>query len=303
MESFFFTASDGHEVACYSWLADNPQAVIQIAHGMGEHAKRYDWVGTQLADHGFAVCASDHRGHGKTAGTTAGYMGPDGWNRNLADLYELNQRLRSQHPGLKHCLLGHSMGAMLSQQYITRYGHSIDALVLSGSPGFKDARFSFINGWIMKFEHWRLGPDQPSALMQKAVFGDANKPFDLPGASGYEWLSRDPEQVQQYVEDDDCGFVLTMGSLIDMMQGSGISQNELSIDKIPQELPVYVFSGAEDPVHGEQLDLERMIDAYRKRGLSQLEVKLYPGGRHEMFNETNRQEVVSDLLAWLDKHL
>ncbi len=303
MDSFFLSASDGHEVACYSWLPDNPRAVIQIAHGMGEHARRYDRVAQQLNEQGYAVYANDHRGHGATGGPVPGYMGADGWNRSLADMYELGQFARGKYAGLKLILLGHSMGSMLSQQYITRYGCSIDALVLSGSPGFKESKLAFINRFLMKFERWRHGPDGTSELLQNAIFGNANTPFDAPGATGYEWLSRDQEEVETYIADEQCGFVLSPGSLIDMSQGALISQDKPSLLRIPQNLPIYIFSGAEDPVHGEQADLNRLVNAYRKRGLTQLTYKLYPGGRHEMFNETNKDEVVTDLVQWFEQQL
>ncbi len=302
METYFLGASDGQQVACYRWLIDSPRAVVQIAHGMGEHARRYDWVAQKLNAAGCSVYASDHRGHGATAGPALGYMGPDGWNRTLADMYELNREIRTQHPEKPLVLLGHSMGSMLSQQYITRYGHTLDVLVLSGSPGFKESRFSFINRWILKFENWRLGPDGSSELMQKALFGNANDPFDGPDATGSEWLSRDQAQVQLYVDDEQCGFVLTPGSLMDMSQGSAVSQSPAAIARIPRQLPIYVFSGSEDPVHGEQKDLDHMVNAYRQAGLSPT-YKLYPGGRHEMFNETNRDEVMDALLSWLSDHL
>ena len=303
MDSFSLSASDGHEVACYSWVLDNPKAVVQIAHGMGEHARRYDWVAQQLNANGYAVYANDHRGHGETSGPVLGYMGADGWNRSLADMYELGQLARGKHEGLKLILLGHSMGSMLSQQFITRYGCSIDALVLSGSPGFKESKLAFINHLLMKFECWRHGPDGTSMLMQNAIFGNSNAPFDGPGATGYEWLSRDQEEVATYIADDQCGFVLSPASLIDMSQGSAISQDKLSLLRIPQNLPIYIFSGAEDPVHGKQVDLDRLVNTYRKRGLSQLSYKLYPGGRHEMFNETNKDEVVTELVQWLEQQL
>ena len=303
MKSFSITASDGHDIACYGWVPDSPTAVIQIAHGMGEHAQRYDWVADQLTEQGYAVYASDHRGHGGTSGPMPGYMGPDGWNRNLADMFEINQYIRQQHRQQKFCLLGHSMGSMLSQQYITRYGPSIDALVLSGSPGFKDSKFSFINRWILAFEKWRLGADQSSEMLQKALFQANNKPFDGPGVSGYEWLSRDAAEVQKYVDDPQCGFVLSVGSLSDMFQGSALTQSKSSISKIPLELPMYIFSGSEDPVHGEKADIERMVNAYRLHGIGTLDYQLYSGGRHEMFNESNKQEVIADLCSWLNRHL
>ncbi|MBT7372336.1 MAG: alpha/beta hydrolase, partial [Gammaproteobacteria bacterium] len=285
MEHFSFPASDGHSVSCYRWIPSDAKAVVQIAHGMGEYAARYDWVAQRLSEAGYVVFADDHRGHGDTSGDNLGYMGPDGWNRTLADLYELNCHCRGLYPDRPLCLLGHSMGSMLSQQYITRHANSIDALVLSGSPGFKEQRFSLVNQMVIKFEAWRREPWEISELMQKALFQDANNRFDGPGATGYEWLSRDKLEVQKYVDDPKCGFVLAIGSLVEMFAGSAISQSTLAIEKIPKSLPMYVFAGSDDPIHGEQADLDRMVDAYRGHGIETLDYRFYPGGRHEMFNE------------------
>jgi len=299
METFSLRASDGADVACYLWNIDNPRAAVHIAHGMGEHAQRYDAVARALNDAGYVVYADDHRGHGKTGAAHLGYMGGDGWNRVLADAYELNRHIAAVHPQTPIVLLGHSMGSMMSQLYITRYGDSIDALVLSGSPGFKAPFAGRLSRTIARFERWRLGPDKASELMQKMLFGDANKPFDGPQASGFEWLSRDAAEVQKYVDDDACGFVLTTGSLMDLFEGSAKNMQADVLAKIPKDLPIYVFSGTQDPVHGEQKDIQRMLQAFYDQGLKQVEVKWYPGGRHEMFNETNRDEVVADLIAWL----
>jgi alpha-beta hydrolase superfamily lysophospholipase len=299
VESFALRASDGADVACYRWLQEDARAVVHIAHGMGEHAKRYDAVALALNDAGYCVYANDHRGHGVTGQSQLGCMGGDGWNRVLADAYEINRYIASEHADVPIILLGHSMGSMMSQLYITRYGDSIDALALSGSPGFKAPFGAWLSRTIARFERWRLGADQSSDLMQNMLFGGSNKPFDAPGATGFEWLSRDPDEVQKYVDDDACGFVLTTGSLMDLFEGSAKNMQADVLANIPKELPIYVFSGTEDPVHGEQKDIQRMLQAFYDQGLGNIEVKWYPGGRHEMFNETNRDEVVADLVAWL----
>jgi len=301
MESFSLAASDGQQVACYRWLVDTPKASIHIAHGMGEHAQRYDAVARSLNEVGFNVYANDHRGHGETGRANLGYMGGDGWNRVLADAYELNRLIASAHEDVPLILLGHSMGAMMSQLYITRYGASIDALVLSGSPGFKAKLGGMISSTFARVESWRLGPDKHSTLMQNLLFRSSNKSFDRPGATGFEWLSRDPAQVQRYADDEACGFVLTNGSLLDLFEGSRKNQQADCLAKIPQALPIYVFSGSDDPVHGEQKDIQRMLQAFYDQGLSRIEVKWYPGGRHEMFNETNADEVVADLVTWVQE--
>ena len=301
MDLLTLEASDGKPVHCYFWGVSNPKAVVQIAHGMGEHARRYDATAQAFNEAGYIVYANDHRGHGATAGGQYGYMGGDGWNRVLADAYELNREIRASHPDTPVVLLGHSMGSMMSQQYITRYGASIDALALSGSPGFKDPMLGRLPSLIARFERWRLGPEAHSDLMQKMLFGGANKKFDGPGASGFEWLSRDGGEVVKYVEDEACGFVLTAGSLCDLFAGSADAQRPENLQNIPKTLPVYVFSGADDPVHSEEKDLMRMVEAYRSAGLTAVDYKVYPGGRHELFNDINANEVVSDLLAWMNR--
>jgi alpha-beta hydrolase superfamily lysophospholipase len=302
MQSFSLTASDGQPVACYRWLVDAPRANIHIAHGMGEHAQRYDDVARVLNHAGFNVFANDHRGHGETGRSNLGYMGGDGWNRVLADAYELNRMIAGDHAGVPLILLGHSMGSMMAQLYITRYGASIDALVLSGSPGFKARLGGMISSTIARIERWRLGPDKHSELMQNLLFSSSNKAFNGPDASGFEWLSRDPAEVRKYVDDEACGFVLTTGSLLDLFEGSRMNQQADCLAKIPKTLPMYVFSGSEDPVHGAQQDIHRMLQAFYDQDLADIEVKWYPGGRHEMFNETNRGEVLADLIAWIERH-
>lgn len=303
MKERILVASDGADVQCYAWPVDSPKASIQIAHGMGEHALRYDRLACALNDSGYTVYANDHRGHGRTGRHNLGYMGGDGWNRVLADAYELNREIRADHPGIPAVLLGHSMGAMLAQQYITRYGRSIDAVALSGSGGFRESPLTFVPPLLARIEAWRLGPDRASPLMQKLLFGGANKPFDGPDATGFEWLSRETAEVQKYVDDPACGFVLAAGSLCDLYAGAAAAKHPECLKMIPKSLPVYIFSGADDPVHDEQRGLQTMVSAYRQAGLPLVEYKVYPGGRHELFNETNRDAVTADLVTWLDRTL
>ncbi len=298
MDRSVFVASDGKEIARFHWPHASPVGVVQIAHGMGEHAERYDGVGASLNEAGWAVIASDHRGHGQTDPDALGDLGADGWNRVVADLYELNRFCAVSYPGLPLVLLGHSMGSMLAQQYVYRYGGSLNGLVLSGSPGFAPASQSLLGRTVALVERKRLGAGSQSPVLQRLLFGGANKPFDGPEATGFEWLSRDAVEVEKYINDPGCGFVIATGSLIDMYGGTSQASRPESVARIPKALPVYIFSGAEDPVHGEQRNLQRMVSMYRDAGIS-VQYKIYPAGRHEMFNETNRDEVVSDLIEWL----
>jgi len=300
MKEFKFPATDATKVHCYHWVREQPKAVIHISHGMGEHAARYDWVARQLVAAGYVVYASDHRGHGYTA-TKLGQFGPDGWNRTLLDLKEMMIAHRSDHPGLPVILLGHSMGSMLSQQFIELYGDTIDAVILSGSPGFANPVLTWIVRLITTVETWRCGDDRESNLLQKLIFGDSNKNFESAATetTGFEWLSRDPEQVQAYMDDEMCGFVPFPASLKLVFTGASWTQKKSSVAAIPTDLPIYLFSGSADPVHNELKDIERLLSRYREAGL-EVDTRFYAEGRHEMFNETNREEVMDDLLVWLD---
>lgn len=302
LQTFNFRASDGQDVFCYRWLPETaPRAVIHIAHGMGEHAGRYAWTASQLAHAGFAVFMDDHRGHGKTA-TQLGDFGADGWNRTLADLHEMNQQYSQDYPGIPKVMFGHSMGSMLTEQYIELHGETLDAAIISGSPGFAHPVLSWVLRLLCRFEAWRLGPLQTSALLQQLVFGSANKPFaaDTTEPSGFEWLSRDARQVKAYVDDPMCGFVPFPASLRDIFNGAAWTQRQASVNQIPAQLPLYLFSGSADPVHNKMRDLNRLLAAYGKASLN-LQTCFYPEGRHEMLNELNRDEVMQDIRQWLEQ--
>lgn len=303
MEAFEFEAGDGKQLACYRWLPDGPpRAVIHIAHGMGEHAARYDWTARKLADAGYAVYANDHRGHGKTA-DVPGQFGDDGWNRMIADIDALIARHHQELPGVPVILFGHSMGSMLAEQYIELHGDGLAAVVLSGSPGFTGWLQGFITRLVVRIERWRVGKHGDSKVIQALLFGVANKEFENEVAkpTGFEWLSRDADQVRDYVDDPLCGFVPCPQSVFDLARGAQWTQRPEAVARIPRRLPIYLFSGDSDPVHNDMKNIERMLAMYRAHGLH-VDTKFYEGGRHEMLNETNREEVIADLMTWLAHH-
>jgi alpha-beta hydrolase superfamily lysophospholipase len=302
LDTLTFTASDNHPVHCYYSLpAAKPRGIIHIVHGMGEHGGRYEWTAQQLNAAGYAVYINDHRGHGETA-TVLGDFGIDGWNRTLLDLHEMNQQYAKDYPGVPRVLFGHSMGSMLTEQYIARYGASLDGVIISGSPGFAHPLLSWLVRQICRFEAWRLGPLLESSVLQKLVFGNANKAFAAatPEPTGFEWLSRDSAQVRAYMDDPLCGFVPFPASLLDIFKGAAWTQAQQHVEKIPASLPLYLFSGSDDPVHNQMADLNRLLNQYAKAGL-QMQTKFYPEGRHEMLNAPNRDEVMEDVLRWLDR--
>ena len=269
---------------------------------MGEHIVRYEPVAARLNAAGYVVYGNDHRGHGQTDPDRLGSLGDDGWNRVIDDARRLNERVGEDYPGLKRALLGHSMGAMLAQQYLCRHGSSLDAAVLSGSPGFRGWLQTVITVAVTRFEAWRLGSDAHSEVLSGLLFGQANRDYDSDGATGFEWLSRDADEVQKYVDDPHCGTVLRTGSLLALFAGAREAAKPANLAAIPKDLPIHVLSGAADPVHGDLKNLERLFRRYTAAGLT-VSRKLYDDGRHEMFNEVNREEVLDDLVGWLDRVL
>jgi alpha-beta hydrolase superfamily lysophospholipase len=297
-----FRASDGVELAAYRWRpAGTPRALLFIAHGMAEHAARYDAFASFLAQHGIVVEAHDHRGHGKTARTQdeLGFFAErDGWRRVVDDVRERLARARENNPGLKIILFGHSMGSFVSQQILYESPGLIDAAILSGSNG-RPLRIASVGRLVARLERLRLGRHGRSKLLTDLSFGPFNKRF-APNRTEFDWLSRDTAQVDAYVADPLCGFLCTTQFWVDLLDALPPLAKEKNRDRVPEALPVLIFSGDEDPVG---VNLSELVKGYRGNGMTHVAVKLYAGGRHEMLNETNRNEVQDDVLVWLDAFL
>jgi alpha-beta hydrolase superfamily lysophospholipase len=182
----------------------------------------------------------------------------------------------------------------MGQQFIAERGADLAGAVLSGTSGPPPPILPF-GRLLARFERWRLGPRGHSAILRKMLFDDFNKPFK-PARTQFDWLSRDPAEVDKYIADPLCGFPFTTQLAIDLLDALGPIAGASMIARVPKDLPIFVFSGSRDPV-GQ--NLQGLIDAYRAAGLRKVTVRLYPDGRHEMLNETNRDEVVKDLIAWL----
>ncbi|MFI7293419.1 lysophospholipase [Streptomyces sp. NPDC050121] len=277
----FDSGKDGVRIHVHVWQpADPPRGVVQIAHGMGEHAGRYAALAEALTAQGFAVYAGDHRGHGLSRHAAPGHLGEDGWNSLVGDLVTLSETIRERHPGLPLVLLGHSLGSFAAQQYVLHHSHLIDALALAGTTAV-DAMLA----------------------NQAADTGDPlvalNKGFE-PARTLFDWLSRDPEAVDAYLADPLCGSSLDAEG---MRQVAAASAALAQPRGIPAHLPVYVLVGDRDPLNAGLALSDLLVDRYRQAGLTDITYRVYPEARHELFNETNRAEVEGDLLAWLERVL
>ena len=300
--STFTFHGDGFNVVVDRTLpAGPPKAAVVVAHGMAEHAARYGRFTGELAAAGYAVYAPDHRGHGRTAGgeDRLGWAGGDGWNGMLRDLDRLTALVAERHSGTPLVLFGHSMGSVLAQRFAQLHGDRLAGLILSGT--FGAAPNVKVGIAVASALRMLCGERAPSPL-QRTMFAGFNKAF-APQRTGFEWLSRDDAEVQKYADDPYCGFTFSNGLLADMLRGYAETWKPANERRIPVALPVLFFSGALDPVGGNTRAVTALAERYRALGLRDVSVTFYPDARHEMLNETNRDEVVRDVLAWLDAHL
>ena len=290
-------APGGHEVPVYLWEpAGEPSAVIQIFHGLGEHSARYGRFADSATRAGFVVCAHDHRGHGPRAETIGFFAPRDGWNKLIADGKLVNDFLGGQYRGKPVVLLGHSMGSYIAQSYAMRHGGELAALALSGST-WPSRMLVGVGRLLARFEAWRLGKKGESALLNKLGFGDFNRKFE-PARTELDWLSRDQDEVDRYVADPLCGGPYSTGLWLDLLGGLLEVSKNANLGKIPPDLPILITGGADDPVGGES-GMLKLVSHYQSTGHATLSETIYADGRHEMFNEINRDEFTSDLLDWI----
>ena len=301
--TFWLTANDHTRLYVNQWMPDGPpRAVVMISHGMAEHGGRYARLAQALCGAGYGVYALDQRGHGRTAeaGTVGLYAETDGWNKVVGDLASLNQHIGQQHAGLPIILLGHSMGSYISQAYLLHHSASLHGAILSGS-NFQPVALYRAAQIIARIERARQGLRGRSALIDFLSFGSFNKAFK-PNRTAFDWLSRDPVEVDNYINDPLCGFRCTNQLWIDLLGGLQQISKVSNLAQIDPGLPILVMGGDCDPV-SEGKRLKDLAHALREAGCQDVQLTLYPQARHEVFNETNRDEVTADLLAWLDQAL
>lgn len=298
---FEFTTVDGATLFVRGWLADRPKAVVQIIHGMAEHGARYERLAHALADAGYTTYAHDHRGHGKSipeGGKPGHKANSDGWNRIVEDAHGINREIAKRHRGVPILILGHSMGSFVLQQLLFEHPRDMVAAAMSGSNG-KPPPIATLGKLIARIERARVGRSNPSPILQKMTIGDYNKAF-APNRTESDWLSRDPKEVDKYVADPLCGFAVSTQVWFDLLRGLDRINKPSNVAKVPKGMPLYIFAGDRDPVGDFGKGVKRLYDAYKRAGIFDVRLKLYPDGRHEMFNEVNRDEVTRDFIDWCD---
>jgi alpha-beta hydrolase superfamily lysophospholipase len=279
--NFRFTSTDGLSIACARWDSHGPvRAVVQIAHGMGEHIGRYIPTIEVLVSAGYIVYGNDHRGHGHTAPDAAhfGDFGEGGFDLLVQDMARLSRIAKDENPGQPFFLLGHSMGSFAAQQYVLDHSWELDGLILSGSGA--------LDGLA------RL------ASSASAAENILNAPFE-PARTPFDWLSSDGTVVDAFINDPLCFAALQPASFASFLAAAPQLCDPQRLSKIRKDLPIYLFSGSEDPV-GQQLEgVKELIKRYSEAGIQFISYDFYSGGRHEMLNEINRDEVRGRLLRWI----
>jgi alpha-beta hydrolase superfamily lysophospholipase len=297
--SAFELVTDGGRVVVHRTQPDaGANASVIVVHGMAEHAARYARFATELAAAGYAVYAPDHRGHGMTAAGRYGVAGRDAWNGILRDLDVLAARASEETGGAPQFVFGHSMGSVLAQRFVQVHGARLAGMVLSGTTGSSPGLGAGVAA--ARVVRALRGEDAPSPL-QARIFASFNAGF--PARTGFEWLTRDEAAVQAYVDDERCGFTFSNALLHDMLRGYAETWRRAGERRIPRDLPVLMIAGERDPVGRATAGVVELAERYRALGLRDVEVRVYPDARHELLNETNRDEVVRDVIAWLDVRL
>ena len=300
MEEFFIDSCGGGRLHCAVWKPDTqPKAVVQLIHGIAEHIARYDDFAKFLTAHGYVVAADDHMGHGGSIGDgVKGYF-RGGWLSAVEDEKRLHDEMQKQYPELPYYFLGHSMGSFLLRTYLYTYPDAADKAVISGT-GWEDPMKVRLGLLVCRMEEKRVGETNTSPLVTKLMFGSYNRAFE-PVSSPNAWICSDEAVVAAYDADPYCGFDVTVGLARDLLTGVRMNEQTENLEKMNKQLPVLFVSGCKDPVGNMAKGVLRCIDAFKRSGMKDITIKLYPEGRHEMLNERNKAEVYQDILDWLER--
>ena len=305
-KDFYFNSSTGINKIRYLVCEPDcaPKAIVQIMHGIAEYIDRYSDFMQFLANSGYLVVGTDHLGHGKSIEKPEDqgfFADKDGWDYIVKDEEILRLALKEQYPGLPMIVFGHSMGSFMARTHIIRYPEGFDAAVISGT-GNQGAALVFGGLTMGNLVVGLKGVHHCSSFLNNLAFGSYNKIYENPKTE-YDWLSRDEAVVQKYIDDPLCGFLPTCSLFRDMMIGVKFITNVDNLKYMNKDMPVYFMSGAMDPVGDCGKGVKIAYDNFVAAGMKDVSMKLYEGGRHEMLNEINKDEVYADVLAWLNSKI
>ncbi len=302
-EFSFRSSSDLCDIFAWSYFPEKSvelKGVIQIAHGMAEHHERYEDFIEFLNNNGYAVYINDHLGHGKSVKNDEelGYFGKqDGYLKLVEDMNKLTKIISKECPDLPIILFGHSMGSMLARIYSEKYGKNLNAAIYCGTCGANPAAnpgIAIVSTIAkIKGDHYR------SEFINKLAFGSYNKRF-TPQRTAFDWLTTDNDIVDKYINDPYCGFLFTTYGYRDLMSMIVKINRSDWYTSVPLELPIYLIAGEDDPVGNYGKGIKEVYEGLIDTKHTNVSIKLYNSGRHEILNEKNKNDVYADVLSWLN---
>lgn len=302
-EEFYFDSRDReHKIHAIRWIPDGeqPVCILQIVHGMSEYIDRYDDFAGYLADKGILVVGDDHLGHGKSVnpGDPYGYFcKEDAATVLVRDEHRLKKMTQERYPGVPYLILGHSMGSFITRNYLMRYGTGIDGAIIVGT-GMQPKPVLLFARALAAIDGFFCGEQHVSKLVDKAAFGVYNKRIESPKTS-FDWLSRNEDNVRQYIEDPLCGFIFTANGFQTLFRLIYNLHDMEGLRKMPTSLPVFFLSGEEDPVGNYGKSVKQVCQSFREIGMENVQIKLYPKDRHELLNEVDKEDAYGDIYRWI----
>lgn len=300
----FISANEDVKIRAIWYIPEEePKAILQIAHGMVEFIDRYEGFAEYLCDRGFLVAGNDHVGHGGSVNSEEdwGYFGYDGNNVLLDDMYQLYEITRESYPDLPYFLLGHSMGSFYARQYLTLHGEDLTGAIIMGTghqPLAVVKAGMAMCKTMAKFKGWNYHWN----FIDKISFGSYNKRFE-PARTRADWLSKDTDLVDWYVNEPRCSFTFSLNAYYYMFEGIANLHDKKRLEQIPKDLPLFFVSGQDDPVGNFGKEVQAAVDSLKDVGVKNIDMKLYPNDRHEILNETDKEVVYEDLYQWMNQYI
>ena len=303
----YLSANGTTKIHAVKWMPEDGKykAILQITHGMIEYIERYHEFAEYLTERGFMVVGHDHLGHGASVKdeTEWGYFAENPSDTLVADMHRLRMAVQGENPGVPYFMMGHSMGSYMLRKYLCLHGENLSGAIIMGTGCVPDGTTKFgmtLCRVMARFRGWNYR----SRLMQKLSYSKPYHKFDLYGKDyTNSWLTKDTEHVKKYYGDPRCTFVFTLNGYLGLMEAVYFDNQMENIKKVPKDLPVFMVSGADDPVGDLGEGVKKVYHMFKEAGVDDLTYRLYETDRHEILNETDRDQVYADICAWMSVRL